>query len=251
MLKDGAIALIDVLGFRGIWTRHEPSRLMSQMERMRHELELRVQKQFVNQPGYDCKISFLSDTVAISFSLESHGQTHPCMPALYLCDIVSWVLDWALRAEIPLAYRGAVSVGRHAISSNFLVGEAIDEAAAAHEAADGALVWLMPTARDLVADFLRSNPKNTHLVKFAVPIKDGKRFETYTVSPLEQAASEKDSQSLARTLLGTFSSSNLEVAIKKQNTAAHLVACFAWRNHKLPSDFPSLNCPGFPGGCLI
>ena len=40
------------------------------------------------------------------------------------------ILEHSLRSTVPLAYRGAVAVGKYEISPHFLIGEAIDQAAA-------------------------------------------------------------------------------------------------------------------------
>jgi hypothetical protein len=98
----------------------------------------------------------------------------------------------------------------------------------------GAFIWLLPEACDHVAQWLEPQPHNTHLVKFDVPLKGGDVFNTYTVSPLEQSHSKADANWLAGTLLATFTGSIMGVAVKRQNTANHLDACIAWRNHRPP-----------------
>ena len=101
-----------------------------------------------------------------------------------LTDILARVVPWSARSRAPLAYRGAVTYGGYELRSNFILGPAVDEAARAHDAAQGALIWLMPSAREIVADWLRNQPTNTHLVRFDVPLKGGDVFHSYTVSPL-------------------------------------------------------------------
>jgi hypothetical protein len=234
-LGEGAIALIDALGFRGIWARHDPSEVLTIMKDMKDEIESKIEFQFKTQPDFNCQIAFLSDTIAVSMTLgPSFGHHRQANSALYLCDVLSWILNWTLRSKVPLAYRGAVAVGSFELSSQFLIGPAVDEAAAAYEMAQGALIWLTPNALDLVAKSLRDRPENTHLVKFDVPLKGGDTFETYTVSPLEQAWGAADADIITRALLGTFSGSSVDVALKRQNTIRHMKSCYAWRKFPIP-----------------
>jgi hypothetical protein len=226
-LGEGAIALIDALGFRGIWARHDPSDVLTIMKDMKAEIEAKIAFQFKTQPDFNCQIAFLSDTIAVSMALGHTGEHKQALSVIYLCDVLSWILNWTLRSKVPLAYRGAVAVGSYGLSSQFLIGPAVDEAAAAHEIAQGAFIWLTPNARELVAKFLRNQPANTHLVKFNVPLKGGDTYETYTVSPLEQARGVADADILTRALLGTFSGSSVDVAVKRQNTIKHMKSCYA------------------------
>jgi len=236
----GAVALIDALGFRGIWGRHDAEVVLSELRTMKDWMEGRIRDQFSSQPWMQCDVAFLSDTIAVSMALSESTKDRAALSAVYLGDVISWVLDRVLRSKVPLAYRGVIAVGHYEVSPHFLIGQAIDEAAGARDLAQGAFVWLTPNARDEVALWLKDQPHNTHLVKFDVPIKGGDTFNTYTVSPLEQARGEEDANRQTRTLLGTFSSSSMGVAIKRQNTARHLRACYEYRNFKFPADMSAL-----------
>jgi hypothetical protein len=235
----GAIALIDALGFRRIWERHKPDDVLSAMKAMKDRLERRVKAQFSSQPWMQCQVAFLSDTIAISMALEESTPDRMAMSVLYLSDVISWILEDTLRSSIPMAYRGAIAIGSYEVSSHFIIGPAIDEAAAAYELAQGAFVWLTPKARAEVAGWLKNQPHNTHLVKFDVPLKSGDVFRTYTVSPLEQAHNEHDAHVLVRNLLTVFSESRIDVAVKRQNTSRHLCECYKCRNLALPPELTS------------
>lgn len=239
-MKTGAVALIDALGFRGIWGRHEPDEVLTALRNTKAWFETRVQEQFSSQPWMQCEVAFLSDTIAVSMALAESTKNREAMSVVYLADVISWVLERVLRSSVPLAYRGAIAVGRYEVSPHFLIGKAIDEAASAHELAQGALIWLTPEAHSHVGHWLLGQPRNTHLVKFDVPLRGGDTFNTYTVSPLEQARDGDDANVLARNLLATFSNSNVEVAVKRQNTSKHLRACYAWRGFNFPADLTTL-----------
>jgi hypothetical protein len=235
-LDTGAVALIDALGFRGIWGRHNPDEVLATLRAMKSWMETRVEAQFATQPHMQCHVAFLSDTIAVSMALAEGTESRRALSVIYLCDVVSWILDRMLRSSIPLAYRGAIAVGSYEVSPHFLLGPAIDEAAAAHEMAQGAVIWLTPSAREEVAAWLKDQPHNTHLVRCDVPLKGGDAFNTYTVSPLEQAGGESDANILTRSLLGTFLGSEVDIAVKRQNTVRHLQACYSWRKYNLPPE---------------
>jgi hypothetical protein len=227
-MKTGAVALIDALGFRGIWNRHQPDDVMGEMKSVKNWFETRIKEQFSSQPDFHCDVAFLSDTIAVSMDFDGAKEHREALSVLYLGDVISWVLDRVLRSKIPFAYRGAIAIGDYEVSPHFLIGPAIDEAAAAHELAQGAIIWLTPAARDRVADWLHAKP-GTHLVKFDVSLKGGDALNTYTLSPLEQAKSSNDAEALTQNLLATFSGSSIDIAVKRQNTARHLRACYEWR----------------------
>lgn len=239
-MNTGAVALIDALGFRGIWGRHKSADVLTALKTMKDWMEARVQAQFSSQPWMQCHVAFLSDTIAVSMALDESTKDREAMSVLYLGDVISWILDRTLRSNVPLAYRGAIAIGSYEVSPHFLIGQAIDDAASAHDLAQGAIIWLTPEARCQVARWLKDQPHNTHLVKFDVPLKGGDTFYTYTVSPLEQARDEDDANVLTRNLLKTFSSSNMEVAVKRQNTADHMRACYGWRKFNFPEDLSTL-----------
>jgi hypothetical protein len=236
VMNTGAVALIDSLGFRGIWGRYKAEDVLSALRGLKTRMEVGIEKQFSSQPWMRCNSAFLSDTIAISMSLEQPTPSREAMSVLYLADVISWALEWTLRSAVPLAFRGAIALGSYEIDTNFLIGQAIDDAAAAHELAQAAIIFFTPAARDHVARWLQDQPRNTHLVEFDVPLSGGDTFGTYTVSPLEQARDQADADKLTRNLLATFSSDRMDVAIKRQNTVRHMRACYSWRNFVFPAD---------------
>jgi hypothetical protein len=228
-MKTGAVALIDALGFRGIWNRHKPEDVMDGMKSVKNWFETRIKEQFASQPDFHCDVAFLSDTIAVSMDFDGGNEHREALSVLYLGDVISWVLDQVLRSAIPVAYRGAIAIGEYEVSPHFLIGQAIDEAAAAYELAQGAIIWLTPAARERVSDWLDVRP-GTHMVKFDVPLKGGYTLNTYTLSPLEQAKDVNDAEKLTQRLLATFTGSTIDIAVKRQNTVRHLRACYELRH---------------------
>lgn len=233
-MKEGAVAMIDALGFRGIWDRWPPADILANMHALKDRLENDL-REIATQPDMQFDATFLSDTIVLGLALPSSVPNHAALSAIYVGDIVARILAWSARSSTPLAYRGAIACGQYEISSHFIMGRAIDEAATYHESAEAAIVWLLPDARTLVGDWLRNQPNNTHFVRHSVPLRYGSAFHTYTVSPIVQAVQEEDGRSLANALLATFKGPNVGVAVKRQNTVAHLKSCFQWRGWAFPT----------------
>jgi hypothetical protein len=77
-----------------------------------------------------------------------------------------------------------VTVGRFIIEKSFLLGPAVDEAAALHETADGAFVWFAPRAARLPRpSYGGPDVWKTMIFRHPVPFKDGRRLTTNVVSP--------------------------------------------------------------------
>lgn len=110
-MNTGAVALIDALGFRGIWGRHKPDEVLTELKTTKDWMESRVNAQFSSQPWMQCQVAFLSDTVALSMALDESTKDRDALSVLYLCDVISWVLDRMLRSNVTLAYRGAIALG--------------------------------------------------------------------------------------------------------------------------------------------
>lgn len=234
-MKAGAVAMIDGLGFRGIWDRYPPTEVMTNM----HELKRRVEsdlQQIGAQPEMQFDVTFLSDTIVLGLSLSPSIPNHIALSAIYVSDIVSRILAYSARSSTPITYRGAIACGEYEIDANFIMGRAIDDAASCYESADAAIVWLAPSASEPVGSWLQGQQNNTHLVKHSVPLKGGASFYTYTLSPLVQAVDQKDAEMISMALLSTFRGSGVAIAVKRQNTIRHLQSCFLWRKWTAPPD---------------
>jgi hypothetical protein len=103
-----------------------------------------------------------------------------------------------------------------------VIGPAIDEAAEAEKLADGALIWLCPSALKIVEGILPSNPLNNDLRvvrDYPVPLKTGRCYRTHVVNPLLECP---DPDTLAQRMLDFFRLDRLDIAVKQQNTANFL-----------------------------
>ena len=232
-MKEGAVAMIDALGFRGIWGRCVPEEVIANMSSLKMQLESDL-REISAQPIMQFDATFLSDTIVIGLSLPDTLSNRDALSVTFVTDILTRILAWSARSSTPLAYRGVVAYGEYEIQPHFIVGKAIDEAASYYELAQAAVVWLLPQTRDIVANQLRGLPSNTHLIRFKVPLKAGEAFESYTVSPILQARDPQDAEALTTAILNTFQPHSIDIAIKKQNTIKHLRACYEWRGWNFP-----------------
>jgi hypothetical protein len=237
-MKRGALAMFDALGFKGIWTRpelrDEPEKVIAKLEDLlKHaNSELALTRDELRTLGekmgarVEVDAILLSDTVAIGAWAESGGakaaSPEKCnWASLFVASwLTSSVLAHAARAPAPLAYRGCIAFGDFAIHERFIAAEAMDMA-------DAALVWLAPTARRILHDAIRVEKKvatEPLLCTHSVPMKGGGTYRTWVVSPFDRLDSQEERDTYLTSVLATFVSDRIDIQIKRQNTAAFLIA---------------------------
>jgi len=137
-------------------------------------------------------------------------------------------------------YRGCITYGRFEVDKEFIVGPAVDEAASLASLAEAAAVWLAPSAFAATQAFERTVPpanlEEAPWIRYGVPLKNGATYETKVVNPFWYGS---DAQAAAwrTTLLQSFASSRIEVAIKQQNTARFFERAFVTKRSSMrPTD---------------
>ena len=258
-MQRGAVAMIDALGFRGIWGRdpRKPSleafdtlkavRLAvdAEVTRLGHVMKPARFPETVRNLVKDPTITvrFLSDTVVIAASVrprqraprKKHEQAAIARTGLDLagrnsvvdafmryvvCHCVCAAVRAAALAPKSIAYRGVVTAGLFAIEDNFILGPAVDEAAGLMEVADAAVVWLAPGAGKL---------------KHVLHPPEGARWADLVIDadvPLKDGRSVRmkvinpfalsdvvEAKIMRKNLMGSMASDRLEVVLKRQNTA--------------------------------
>lgn len=153
---EGAFALIDCLGFKGIWRQIDATVLLAKLKRIESAVVEKVKGEtpafkYLSYGPVNTHVKLLSDTVAISLQYTPQTDRPVSEPqkdllVALLCGSISAVLDLFIEGEPALVLRGCITFGNHLCESNFLVGPAVDEAAEAHNLAEGAFVWLLPDA---------------------------------------------------------------------------------------------------------
>ncbi len=250
-MKIGAVAILDALGFKGIWKRFESDVVFQKLRDLRDVVVGEVSNAnrdvprmlFVDPISRSAK--FFSDTCVICVSIESatgvvlspDDEVSMLTQHHALRDLTLTLANFLAHAIVtfpPFAYRGCIATGPFDIDDVFLLGPAIDEAAELASVADGAFVWFSPRTQALYERFsslipskVDSNFPEYHTVQNAlapiyhVPLKGGHIAESRVVNPL--APHEPDTRDvLVERLLKTFDTSREDVRRKRSQTEAFL-----------------------------
>jgi hypothetical protein len=164
-MRIGAFALLDCLGFKGIWQRHPPEKVMAKLAGLAEMLDKECTKQATElnaiSPGIaNMRVQLLSDTIAVShligdYDMSLDEKRVKASIVGMLCTFVSRVVDSFLVGDAPLLLRGCVTYGAHVFEKQFIMGPAVDQAAEFEKLPNGAFVWFAPPADAAIRDFLR------------------------------------------------------------------------------------------------
>ena len=157
----GVVAMIDALGWKGIWQHEDASKVLDKLE----QLELRFQNDAIRYRAIldshfgkygksgliRPKVVFLSDTVIYTVKLDlsaipvgKHEESIGNIIDLSTTIINGFTKFAAIGS--PLIYRGAISYGEYLDRGNFIIGPAVDDAAEWMNKPDAAVVILTPNA---------------------------------------------------------------------------------------------------------
>jgi hypothetical protein len=225
-MQMGAVAFLDALGFKGIWRSANPAAVLEKLQALKERLE-QAQVRPDEPPdatGFRSWVLFLSDTLVIASTANyfKPRAEDEMLPLWFVCLGAADAVAAAAENDPTLVYRGTVAFGEFEIREQFLIGPAIDEAAEAERLADGALIWLCPSATRVVERISPTNALNRDLRvvrDYPVPLKGGGCYRTHVVNPLLDRA---DPDTLAQRILNFFRLDRLDIAVKEQNTANFL-----------------------------
>lgn len=250
-MQSGALAFIDALGFKEIWKRAEPDDVLKKLKDT-----FRTTSQGTEiwnaSPGVkgapemygEVRATFLSDSIVLSVVNGTEPErTRYTAQERALHVLLMHVVDvLRMGALIPpsIAYRGCVTIGEFEVDDRFVLGPAVDRAAAYEREAEGAFVWLDPKARTLVEtgrSFEGHDLQQAGLHRYSVPLKQGKCFDTYAVAPFRTQFAigsvvlrkNDNAPEIADRILSTFDSKALDVVIKRDNTKRFLDHAIAGR----------------------
>lgn len=236
----GAVAILDALGFKGIWEREDPRAILDLLKSLkRHGLELQGSDYsgcLVDEPGFRHRVRFMSDTIVITVVIkERKSPIRPLYKALYSATMIAGdIMVSALHNLPPLLFRGCVAAGNIIEDSDFLIGPAVDEAAESFEKADGPFLWLTTSALDIshqYADTFHDRLEPIIMIPYRVPMNDGKRFNTHAFTYFSIGDDEERRTWTRSSILQAFrTSSKPSVVNKKRNTAAFLNKVDAYAN---------------------
>lgn len=272
-MKTGAVAVLDALGFKGIWERFSPDDVLAKMKRLSDVAasasELVTQNfQQSNLIHWKAEEVIKTDTLVASFSdslvlccvgspgprFEDAPRTISETDALALFSLnwiafaCSLIIAEAASTEPTFVYRGAVATGGCLFDQpSFVLGPAIDEAAPQERLAEAGLVFFCESARSLIG---RAPLRYMPMVEdYPVPMKTGSSFTTCVVNPFSflpmigrsvrrDRVKERTYVALAQLssrILGYFDVTKPGVLGKKRNTEAFLNFA-AGKIHFAPTD---------------
>jgi len=210
-LRHGVLAFLDALGFKGIWQRAEPTAVIDKFTHLLDQVrQANLYPVAADGLNVHLQAMSLSDTVVIACSSEadpakfreSSQLVEEVASLIAVAHVTAGLLGGMVATRPPpLAYRGTVALGEYYLDPevNLLLGPAIDEAAEHEKLAEGAFVWLLPSANALLTDRARSASSEkslagalirrltTHLPvvgDYPVPLKGGVPLRTSVINPL-------------------------------------------------------------------
>jgi hypothetical protein len=246
------VALIDALGFKDIEKRMAPELAIEAMKIARASMA-RTTAWFKGAGSFEhhhqlgdkpiIKLSWFSDTICTVVSppddqprevidlrtgtiqenvmrgLDDYGKAA-------LVDIAGVCIGSFLRAAaesaLPFAFRGVITVGEAIVEDeNIYIGAAFSEAAELYEAADGAFVWLSPSASNIHVN--RVGRRHGGFVRYPVPLKGGRIIDALVVSPYIDTLPTSDAgQKIRDGIAQAMAGDRLDIVVKRQNTMAFL-----------------------------
>jgi hypothetical protein len=240
-VERGTVAIIDALGFRGIWKgrggqadKERAEKVIASLSARAVRFESEKQRTAATAAPADGSsagpfaITFLSDTIVIGAAAPPGKDDTFGGSLVRVTGAVAAILSAATETEVPMAYRGCIAVGEFRIADRFIIGPAVDEAASLSEIADAAIVWVSPATQVAAKRIHEVGCMMPILIPdYRVPLRDGRTVIAHAVSPLAMCFNEQTISSTCNTILGTFDRSppTLDVLVKKQNTATFLRTC--------------------------
>jgi hypothetical protein len=164
-MKEGALILVDCLGFRGIWNRVDPEQLIGRLHSIEAEAFSRVVPKYSSSMLSFGPVRFhlrlLSDTVVLSIQYEAAAYSKGAEPderqknllVSVACESAAVLARLFIDSDVPLPLRGCISFGRHLCEGNFLIGPAVDQAAEYMNEPEGAFIWVLPAVAERHNDF--------------------------------------------------------------------------------------------------
>jgi hypothetical protein len=228
-VKSGAILVMDVLGFKGIWERHSAAATLRAM-RLFEKMVVGARRLTYEREGDDgwnsgtqekFRFLFLSDTLIIACWEEGRRRHQMSREVavgasvFFLCRLTSRLLSVAANMWFP--FRGCITAGDFDILRSFVIGPAVDEAAEWADKADGAFVWLRPGAVSSYEIVARGFPDRHVIYPYDVPMKNSGCSRTAIINPMgdeRRATSKRDLEGL----LQYFDETKPGVKTKLENT---------------------------------
>ena len=232
--KHGAVALLDSLGFKGIWRKYPPQLVLAQMsaaQRVFNEYLPTLEKihaEFAHGgiPRMHHRLVHVSDSVFIATWYDDAPSDHADGFAVLATAGLSRGLigSWAGPNAPHVVFRGVLTVGEFLTAGNFVIGPAIDEIASQERTAAGPFLWLTRSAERVWATGQSAAAGSKAGVRYSMPTREG-RLDTIIINPLIAKESEEVKLEQLRNMLAACSGDAAKLA--------NMRAFFAWAEPEL------------------
>lgn len=210
-MKTGAIAFLDILGFKGIWQYRQESKVLEILLAV-PELVKQTYKAPPPDTGWppssEPEITLLSDTVVVNLESE-YPQT-----LVLMCTIINRILHHFLKHH--MFARGAIGWGRYTQNGAVFLGPAVDDVAMWYEAANWIGVITTPRTNYMVdrlenRKFRANDVLVDPFIKYDVPLKSGKTILLNAFNwpgIIQTSYKDEHAGGFKQTLTGIFSLQN-------------------------------------------
>lgn len=167
-LVDGAIAMLDVLGVKGIWRGGESVvEIIKKWDSIVFDFKaIEASLNIHESAKIEPRLQFFSDTVIVTYLGKD-----PTELLSYMSLHLTYPFCHALLQKI--FFRGSISIGKFRRSDNMIIGPAIDEAAECYENYNWIGITLSPSARDIIEQNVENDGNHGWYEKFNVQGKNG------------------------------------------------------------------------------
>lgn len=245
-MTKGAVAFIDILGFKGIWHSMNPQDIIKLFDGVKPRVQQTYMENLQGQKlpfqSAEPQITILSDTIVIT--IESNNPLCLAILASVIFDLFDYF------SERRLFFRGAVSYGNYIQYGNTFIGPTIDDVATWYEAANWIGVISTPKTSYQIDSFsaleaiIKTSPHIKNIpcyFKYDVPSRDnrinfplnclnwpGYRECRYTSVPEGICATQKEMEKL----FAAQEPFDNSVLVKYENTLRFVNYCFEKLNPK-------------------
>lgn len=237
-MKTGAVGIIDALGFKGMWKKRDVADLLATLRAIKGAA--RSDAGYLNElvsQGIDVRCVFFSDSVIITAKRKSPDvEISDGELVAHVGVMVQGAIAGGLSGSHRIVYRGCIGFGEIEVQEEFLVGPAIDETAEWCERANAAVVWLLPSSRNVFIPGVQP----PEFFECEVPIKGDGTHRAWVVDPYGRidlgqipglhVGLRPSPRELRARMLAYFGDDRVDVLIKKEATERLLDA--ADENHR-------------------
>lgn len=234
-MKEGAFALIDCLGFKGLWQKDHGA-LMTKIRSINSTVNTAMQAKLqavgitINPQEYQYEVKLLSDSVAIS--VHRADKASKFSELVVIGNIVRALTQLYFEGEPHLLLRGCITYGKYTSDENFIVGPAVDATAEFMNCAEGAFIWYLPPAAKIINEFHEVPSRMQLIVKsidaffpqYSIPIKGSHFLESRVINPIYRKNTE-DALAIIEIFKTVMDKDNMSIWMKRQYTLSFLRHC--------------------------